>query len=145
MKVNIIMPAYNGHETIRQAVASVAAQDALEDILLTIVDDCSDEPYDYLLPDYKYMNIEILRKPSNTGCGQSRQYGIDHCRCECWCVLVKFFIYFFSEAPWDPMDGFGWWHPFLLNMLFVFWKCHDFSGVLHFGASRATFIGKCYS
>ncbi|MBP3927452.1 MAG: glycosyltransferase, partial [Clostridium sp.] len=34
-----------------------------------------------------YMNIEILRKPSNTGCGQSRQYGIDHCRCEYFMFL----------------------------------------------------------
>ena len=29
MKVNIIMPAYNGHETIRQAISSVASQDGL--------------------------------------------------------------------------------------------------------------------
>lgn len=42
MKVNIIMPAYNGHETIRQAISSVASQDGLEKILLTIVDDCSE-------------------------------------------------------------------------------------------------------
>lgn len=87
MKVNIIMPAYNGHETIRQAISSVASQDGLEEILLTIVDDCSDEPYDYLLTDYHYMNIEILRKPTNTGCGQSRQYGIDHCKCEYFMFL----------------------------------------------------------
>ena len=43
------MPAYNGHETIRQAISSVASQDGLEEILMTIIDDCSDEPYDYLL------------------------------------------------------------------------------------------------
>ena len=84
--VNIIMPAYNAHKTIRQAIGSVVMQDDLDNILLTIVDDCSDEPYDYLLDDFHYMNIEILHKPENTGCGQSRQYGIDHCRC-------KYFIF----------------------------------------------------
>lgn len=81
------MPVYNGHETIRKAIASVASQDALDEILLTIVDDCSDESYDYLLNDFYYMNIKILRKATNTGCGQSRQYGIDHCTCEYFMFL----------------------------------------------------------
>ena len=85
--VNIIMPAYNAHKTIRQAIGSVVMQDDLDNILLTVVDDCSDEPYDYLLDDFHYMNIEILRKPENTGCGQSRQYGIDHCKCKYFMFL----------------------------------------------------------
>lgn len=85
--VNIIMPAYNAHKTIRQAIGSVVMQDDLDNILLTIVDDCSDEPYDYLLDDFHYMNIEILRKPENTGCGQSRQYGIDLCKCKYFMFL----------------------------------------------------------
>ncbi|MCL2159633.1 MAG: glycosyltransferase [Oscillospiraceae bacterium] len=80
--VNIIMPAYNAHKTIRQAIASVAAQDGQDKIKLTIVDDCSDEPYDYLADEYRYLNMEILRKPSNTGPGQARQHGIDRTDCE---------------------------------------------------------------
>jgi glycosyltransferase involved in cell wall biosynthesis len=47
--VNIIIPAYNAHKTIRQAIASVASQENQEQIKLTIVDDCSSEPYNYLL------------------------------------------------------------------------------------------------
>ena len=85
--VNIIMPTYNAHDTIRQAIASIAMQDNLQNILVTIVDDCSDNPYDYLLEDYHYLNLEILRKPYNTGCGQSRQYGIDRCKCEYFTFL----------------------------------------------------------
>ncbi len=85
--VNIIMPVYNGHKTIRQAIGSVIMQDELDNILLTIVDDCSTEPYDYLLDEFKFMNIEILRKDTNTGCGQSRQYGIDRCKCEYFMFL----------------------------------------------------------
>lgn len=80
--VNIIIPAYNAHKTIRQAIASVAIQDEQEKIKLTIVDDCSAEPYDYLLDDFKYLNINILRKEINSGPGQARQYGIDHTTCE---------------------------------------------------------------
>ncbi len=77
--VDIIMPAYNGHETICQAVASVAMQDNLKDIQLTIVDDFSDRPYDYILSFFPTVNIRIIRKPTNTGCGPSRQYGLDRC------------------------------------------------------------------
>lgn len=85
--VNIIMPAYNAHTTIRQAVSSVCMQDNLNDIKLTIVDDCSDNPYDYLLKDFHYLNIKILRKSENTGCGQSRQFGIEHTDCEFFMFL----------------------------------------------------------
>ena len=85
--VNIIMPAYNGHKTIRQAIASVFMQDNINDIKLTIVDDDSEEPYDYLLEEFKYININILKKPFNSGCGQSRQYGIDHTDCEYFMFL----------------------------------------------------------
>ena len=85
--VNIIMPTYNAHKTIHQAIGSVVMQDDLDNILLTIVDDCSDEPYNYLLDDFHYMNIEIFRKQENTGCGQSRQYGIDRCKCKYFMFL----------------------------------------------------------
>lgn len=80
--VNIIIPAYNAHKTIRQTLASVAVQDNQDNIKLTIIDDCSDEPYDYLLNDYKYLNINIFKTPFNSGPGQARQYGIDHTDCE---------------------------------------------------------------
>ena len=85
--VNIIMPVYNAHNTLRQAIGSVIMQDDLDNILLTIVDDCSTEPYDYLLDEFKFMNIEIMRKDTNTGCGQSRQYGIDRCKCKYFMFL----------------------------------------------------------
>jgi len=85
--VNIIMPVYNGHKTIRQALGSVLMQDDLDNILLTIVDDCSDEPYNYLLDEFKFLKMEIFRKDKNTGCGQSRQYGIDRCKCEYFMFL----------------------------------------------------------
>lgn len=85
--VNIIIPAYNAHGPIRQAISSVGMQNCLDKIQLTIVDDASEEPYDYLLSDYHYMNINILKKDKNSGCGQSRQYGIDHTTCEYFMFL----------------------------------------------------------
>ena len=80
--VNIIMPAYNAHETIRKSIHSVCMQDDHENILLTIIDDCSEKPYDYLINEFPCLNIEILKKEKNTGPGQARQYGIDRCNCE---------------------------------------------------------------
>jgi len=86
-EINIIIPAYNAHTTIRQAIHSIAMQDNIEDILVTVVDDFSDEGYEYLLGEFNYLNIEILRKPFNSGCGQSRQYGIDNTQCKYFMFL----------------------------------------------------------
>ena len=58
--VNIIMPVYNAHNTLRQAIGSVIMQDDLDNILLTIVDDCSTEPYDYLLDESSSRNVTLL-------------------------------------------------------------------------------------
>lgn len=86
--VNIIIPAYNAHQTIHKTLASILMQDCLDEIIITIVDDCSNEPYDYLLKDFSYLdNLRIIRKKSNTGCGQSRQFGIDNCDCEYFMFL----------------------------------------------------------
>lgn len=77
--VDIIMPAYKGHDTITAAIASVLMQDALDEIRLTIVDDADERGYqEYVDRFSSMMNIRTIRKPSNTGCGQSRQYGMDH-------------------------------------------------------------------
>jgi len=78
--VNIIIPAYNAHETIGQTLASIAMQDNVDDIAITVVDDCSKERYEEITKKYEMLNIKCIRNEKNIGCGQSRQVGIDHCR-----------------------------------------------------------------
>ena len=43
--IDIIIPAFNAHDTIEQAIASVIAQTAIDQIKITIVDDCSSVCY----------------------------------------------------------------------------------------------------
>lgn len=75
--VNIIIPAYNAHKTIRQALSSIAMQDNLKNVNVTIIDDCSDKAYDYLIDSYIGLKIMVVRNTIQIGPGLSRQRGID--------------------------------------------------------------------
>lgn len=80
--VDIIITAYHMHDYIDRAIMSIVMQRNTNDIRVTIVDDCDEEGYDYLIDRFAPFfgdRIEILRNKENRGCGQSRQTGIDHC------------------------------------------------------------------
>lgn len=87
-KVDIIMPYYNMRHCVKTALASVAMQDGLDDIVVTVVDDHSDEAIDDIVDLFKpLMNIRLIRKDENQGCGQARQTGIDNTECEYFMFL----------------------------------------------------------
>ena len=79
-KIDIIIPAYKAQETILRTLSSIACQSILEDIDVTIVNDCCPNG-DYskfvkmFLP---YMSIREIKMPENGGPGLARQYGIDN-------------------------------------------------------------------
>ena len=75
--LEVIIPAYNAHETIDTPLASLAMQKARHNILVTIVDDCSDEPYDDIVARYRgLLAIRILSTYKNCGAGMARNVGI---------------------------------------------------------------------
>ncbi len=80
MKVDIIIPAYNCHSTINRALASCAMQklDNGDEFTVTIVNDASEQGYE---PYAEYwsavMDVQLVNKSENAGCGQARQSGID--------------------------------------------------------------------
>lgn len=77
--LEVIIPAYNAHKTIDSTLCSLAMQTARRRVLVTIVDDCSDEPYDELVKRYDgLLNIRILKTPQNGGAGVARNVGIDN-------------------------------------------------------------------
>ena len=79
-KIDIIVPAYKAQGTILRTLSSIACQSILEDLEVTIVNDCCPNG------DYKvfvdmfspYMKIREIKLPSNGGPGLARQYGIDN-------------------------------------------------------------------
>ena len=81
MKVDIIIPAYNCHETINRALASCAMQklDEGDEFTVTIVDDASEKGYENIAQYWNaVMDVQLVNKTENAGCGQARQTGIDY-------------------------------------------------------------------
>lgn len=81
MKVDIIIPAYNCHSTINRALASCAMQklDDGDEFTVTIVNDASKEGYEMYADFWRHvMDVQLINKTENAGCGQARQTGIDY-------------------------------------------------------------------
>ena len=80
-KVDVIIPAYNVPDNILfRCLASIACQDIVSDLEVTIVDDASTEQnYESLIKHFEsIIKINLLRYGVNGGPGVARQYGIDH-------------------------------------------------------------------
>ena len=81
MKVDLIIPAYNCHDTINRALASCAMQklDEGDEFTVTIVNDASKEGYEPIAEYWNaLMDVQLINKEQNAGCGQARQTGIDY-------------------------------------------------------------------
>ena len=77
--IDIIIPVYNAHNTLKQTLISVALQSIKDKFCVYIVDDCSDESYDEIVNLFKdKLNIRQIRLPKNSGPGVSRQIGLDN-------------------------------------------------------------------
>ena len=80
--IDVIITAFHMHHLIDRAIASVLMQDMREGVTITIVDDADEEPYNDVVDRFRPVfgdHIRIIRKEENTGCGDSRQVGIDAC------------------------------------------------------------------
>ena len=80
-KIDVIIPAYNvPDEILFRCLSSIACQDIISDIEVTIVDDASTVQNYEKVANYfqKMLPISILRYEVNGGPGVARQYGIDH-------------------------------------------------------------------
>lgn len=80
-KIDVIIPAYNVPDNILfRCLASIACQDIVSELEVTIVDDASTEQnYASIAKCFdSVMKTNILRYEINGGAGVARQYGIDH-------------------------------------------------------------------
>lgn len=79
-KIDVIIPAYKAQETIKRTVASIAIQSILDDISVTIVNDCCPNGnYSEIVEMYKpHMDIREIKMEKNGGPGLARQYGVDN-------------------------------------------------------------------
>lgn len=80
-KIDVIIPAYNVPDNILfRCLASIACQDIVSDLEVTIVDDASTKQNYKAVAEHfsSTVRINILRYETNGGPGVARQYGIDH-------------------------------------------------------------------
>lgn len=79
-KIDIIIPAFKAHDTMLRTLSSIACQSILEDLEITIVNDCCPNgDYSVFVKMFSpYMRIREIKMPQNGGPGLARQYGIDN-------------------------------------------------------------------
>ena len=75
--IDVIIPAYNAHDTIIQTLSSIAIQNIKDKCNIYIIDDCSDHNYDKEISIFKgILNIKQLRTEKNRGAGYAREFGL---------------------------------------------------------------------
>lgn len=75
--IDIIIPAYNAHDTIYRCISSIVFQ-TYTDYYVTIVND-GGEGYQDIIDKYnKIINIREISYKDNKGPGYARQYGVDN-------------------------------------------------------------------
>lgn len=79
-KIDVIIPAYKAQKTILKTIASIAEQTIIDDVEVTIVNDCCPNGnYSEVVKMYKpYMKIREIKLDKNGGPAVARQYGIDN-------------------------------------------------------------------
>ena len=77
--IDIIIPAYNAHKTIKRTLSSIAMQSIKNKVVVTIIDDASDKDYKDIVSIFKdIIKINEIRLKKNSGAGVARQYGLDN-------------------------------------------------------------------
>ena len=82
MQISIIIPVYNGADTICNALDSIFDQKRACDVEVIVIDDCSTDSTHYVLENYppqKSCNsLRIIRLPGNSRQGAARNIGIEN-------------------------------------------------------------------
>lgn len=78
-KIDVIIPAYKAQNTMLRTLSSIATQDNLADIEVTIVNDADGIGYKKFVDMFSpYFTIREIVMEKNGGPGDARQYGLDH-------------------------------------------------------------------
>lgn len=80
--VDIIIPAYNAHNTIDDTLQSIARQTMVDNLRVTIINDCSKKDYKDIVKKYEeILDIHEIDHEANKGCGASRNTGLENAIC----------------------------------------------------------------
>lgn len=89
--IDVIIPAYNAHETIDKTLMSLAIQRLAKYLDITIIDDGSEKPYDDITKGFEkyFKSLRVHRVDKNCGVGMCRQIGLD--------IASNPFVYFLDS------------------------------------------------
>ena len=78
MLFSVIIPTYNPKKYISTMLNSIINNECINDIEIIISDDCSDEPFDEVLENYKDYNIRVIKNDMRMGFPRlGRQNGLN--------------------------------------------------------------------
>lgn len=107
--IDIIIPAYNAHATIKNTLISIAMQTIVSKINVYIINDASIDDYKKEIDLFKdRINIKEIRLDKNSGPGVARQVGIDNSNSEYIIFLDSddlLYNIFSLEKLYDNMVG----------------------------------------
>lgn len=76
--IDVVIPAYNAHKTIKKTLMSIATQTISHLCRVTIVND-SAEPYDEIIKEFKpYLDLREICLEKNGGPGVARRVGLEN-------------------------------------------------------------------
>lgn len=79
MKIDIIIPAYKAQNTILRTLSSIALQEVINDVDVTIVNDVDGIGYKKFVDMFNpFFNIKEIVMEKNGGPGDARQFGLDN-------------------------------------------------------------------
>lgn len=146
MTIDVIIPAFNAHETIDRALASIAMQklDEGDELRVTIVDDASPNGDYHDCARYWaiQMPVGVVDKQINAGCGQARQTGVDVTEGEAICFLDADDVLGSPFALRVMLDGMKLGYDVVMG---IFIEEDVSKKVLEHGANWIWCHGKCYS
>lgn len=76
--IDVIIPAYNAHNTIIKTLTSLELQTIKDKINIYIIDDNSLNNYDKEISYFDDLNIKVIKLKDNKGPGYARQCGIEN-------------------------------------------------------------------
>lgn len=84
--IDLIIPAYNAHDTLPQLLHSIAMQTLDVPLKIILVDDCSDKNYNEIVNVFSpFLTIEEIRMERNGGPGFARKLGLSKCESDYVC------------------------------------------------------------
>lgn len=75
-KISVIIPLYNGRNTLKQTLHSIAMQSIISETEIVIVNDCDGVNYEDILAKFDDLNIKYVTNSKNLGCAGARNTGI---------------------------------------------------------------------